>query len=104
VASTSEKQAFHVFNKKDHYKDWQFIYDPTSDRGGLIRGPYNGIPAFGGGTVPGAVTPSQMQAGSAGSSGFGQQSSPLQNQPASPFGSQQSSPPGNGGSPSTSGP
>jgi len=59
VASTSEKQAFHVFNKKDQYKDWEFIYDPTTDRGNLINGPYDGTLAIGGGQVPGAVAPGQ---------------------------------------------
>ncbi len=93
VASTSDKQSLHVFNDKDHYKDWEFIYDPSSDRGGLIRGPYNGPPTFGGGTVPGAVTPGQMQPGT---SPFGQtpvtQPSPFggpQPQTSSPFGTPQ---------------
>src|SRR6267142_1094670 len=40
VASTSQKESIRIYNKKDHYNDWQFIYDPTSDRGGLITGPY----------------------------------------------------------------
>jgi type II secretory pathway pseudopilin PulG len=88
VASTYEKQSLHVFNKKDHYNQWEFIYDPTSDRGGLIKGPYNGTPAFGGGQIPGAVTPAQMQPGAAGASPFG----------TSPFGSGTSNQPfGSGG-------
>ena len=29
VASTSEKQSFHVFNDGDHYKDWLFVYSPV---------------------------------------------------------------------------
>jgi len=80
VASTSEKESIRIYNKKDHYKDWQFIYDPTSDRGGLITGPYqpslqallpgqNGLPngmnptGFGGspasnqGSIPGMGSP-----------------------------------------------
>ncbi|HTA22790.1 MAG TPA: hypothetical protein VK763_04590 [Terriglobales bacterium] len=40
VASTSKDKSIRVFSKKDHYKDWQFIYDPTTDRGGLITTPY----------------------------------------------------------------
>ncbi len=40
VASTSEKQSVREFDSKDHYKDWLFVYDPTTDRGGLITGPY----------------------------------------------------------------
>lgn len=39
VVSTSEKETIRVFNKKNHYKDWQFIYDPSSDRGGLLNTP-----------------------------------------------------------------
>jgi type II secretory pathway pseudopilin PulG len=39
VASTSREKSIRVFNKKDHYYQWQFIYDPTSDRGGLLNGP-----------------------------------------------------------------
>ena len=40
VASTSKAKSIRVYNKKDHYNDWQFIYDPNSDRGGLIKTPY----------------------------------------------------------------
>jgi type II secretory pathway pseudopilin PulG len=43
VASISKDKSIRVFNKKDHYKDWQFIYDPTSDRGGLITTPYQTV-------------------------------------------------------------
>ena len=32
VASTSKDKTIREFNKKDHYNQWQFIYDPTSDR------------------------------------------------------------------------
>jgi hypothetical protein len=31
VASTSKKQSIKVLNKKDHYNDWEFVYDPTLD-------------------------------------------------------------------------
>lgn len=40
VASTSNEKTIREFNKKKRYKEWQFIYDPTSDRGGLITTPY----------------------------------------------------------------
>ena len=40
VASTSKAQTIREFNKKNHYNDWLFIYDPTSDRGGLLIGPW----------------------------------------------------------------
>jgi hypothetical protein len=39
VASISKEKSIRIFNKKDHYKDWYFIYDPAMDRGGLITGP-----------------------------------------------------------------
>jgi type II secretory pathway pseudopilin PulG len=39
VASISKKKTIRVFNKKEHYNEWQFIYDPTSDRGGLLTTP-----------------------------------------------------------------
>jgi type II secretory pathway pseudopilin PulG len=39
VASTSKAKSIRVFNKKDHYDQWQFIYDPSSDRGGLLTTP-----------------------------------------------------------------
>lgn len=39
VASTSKAKTIREFNHKNHYNDWQFIYDPTMDRGGLITTP-----------------------------------------------------------------
>ena len=39
VASTSKAQTIREFNHKNHYNQWQFIYDPTMDRGGLITTP-----------------------------------------------------------------
>jgi type II secretory pathway pseudopilin PulG len=39
VASTSKAQSIREFNHKNHYDKWQFIYDPTMDRGGLITTP-----------------------------------------------------------------
>jgi type II secretory pathway pseudopilin PulG len=39
VASTSKEKSIRIFNKKDHYNQWQFIYDPSSDRGGLLATP-----------------------------------------------------------------
>ena len=90
VASTSKKESIRSFGGKDHYNDWQFIYDPTMDRGGLITTPYqaqtvkaqnvNGVPGtqanpagnggqvtppsqfgFGGGAQPGGGGPNPMQ-------------------------------------------
>lgn len=55
VASSSEKQSLLEFNDKNHYNQWEFIYDPTMDRGALIKGPYvptqAGAAGFGGMTT-----------------------------------------------------
>ena len=40
VASLSGAETIRIYNKKNHYKDWLFIYDPSTDRGGLLTGPY----------------------------------------------------------------
>ncbi len=39
VASTSKDKTIREFNKKNHYNQWQFIYDPSTDRGGLLATP-----------------------------------------------------------------
>jgi type II secretory pathway pseudopilin PulG len=40
VASTSKAQSIREFDHKNHYNQWQFIYDPTMDRSnGLITTP-----------------------------------------------------------------
>ncbi|MGA7300779.1 MAG: hypothetical protein WBX10_10765 [Candidatus Sulfotelmatobacter sp.] len=39
VASTSKETTIREFNHKRKYNEWQFVYDPTSDTGGLIRTP-----------------------------------------------------------------
>jgi len=39
VTSFSKKKTIREFNKKNHYNKWQFIYDPSTDRGGLITTP-----------------------------------------------------------------
>lgn len=39
VASTSKKDTIRQFNKKRKYNEWQFVYDPTTDRGGLLMTP-----------------------------------------------------------------
>jgi type II secretory pathway pseudopilin PulG len=55
VASTSKDKTIREFNKKNKYNEWQFIYDPTSDRGGLLSTP-NQPPLQGAaGVVPGAA-------------------------------------------------
>jgi type II secretory pathway pseudopilin PulG len=62
VASTSHAASIREFNKKNHYNDWFFIYDPSLDRGGLIRGPAQPPLAGTGGSVVGpAANPAPNQ-------------------------------------------
>jgi type II secretory pathway pseudopilin PulG len=82
VASTNKKvKAIHEFNKKSHYTDWYFIYDPNSDRGGLLIGPWQPLTIQGGGIGQPIGAPGTGQQpggglgqgqGSFGQSGFGQ--------------------------------
>ena len=81
VASTSKDKTIRVFSKKDHYYQWQFIYDPATDRGGLLTTPNQ--PGLQGtvAAVPGAPgTPGAPGAagGVPGQPGFGQPSQPTQ--------------------------
>jgi type II secretory pathway pseudopilin PulG len=62
VASTSDQQSFHVFDSKDHYNEWQFIFVPALDHGGLPSRPYDGIPAFVAGQAPSAAPAGQKAA------------------------------------------
>ncbi|SRR6266498_4381309 len=39
VASVSKDSTIREFNKKNRYNQWQFIYDPSTDRGGLLMTP-----------------------------------------------------------------
>lgn len=92
VSSTSEKVSLKEFNNKNHYNQWEFIYDPTMDRGGLIQGPYVPTQAGAGGLVPGVpagMTPTTTPQGGFGANPLGQ---PMGTQ--SPFGQpQQQQPP-----------
>ncbi len=95
VASTSNDETVREFDDKNHYKDWQFIYDPSMDRGGLLTtpmqrnlksfgqnqqvAPANGTSGFGGATT--------------GPSNFGGAGQPMaQPQTAAPVQPQQQSP------------
>jgi len=81
VASNSKDTTIREFNKKRKYNEWQFVYDPTTDRGGLLmtpnqpplqlsQQPLNGQPGYG---QPGSSNP--------GGSPFGQPSSFGNNNP-----------------------
>jgi hypothetical protein len=82
VASTSKVESIREFNKKNHYNQWQFIYDPASDRGGLLSTPNQ--PAL----QVAAPVPQQAAPGSLGGN-FGAQG---QSTPAQPM--PQNQPPG----------
>jgi type II secretory pathway pseudopilin PulG len=75
VASTSKKTGLHEFNHKKKFSEWQFVYDPTMDRGGLIQTPYQpSLQGFGSAAGMGqGITPAG-QSGSSGQSSFGQSS------------------------------
>lgn len=69
VASSSKDKSIREFGDKyKHYNDWLFIYDPTSDRGGLLKGPV--VPttgARGGGMgTPAGTMATQSQGGPGG--------------------------------------
>jgi type II secretory pathway pseudopilin PulG len=107
VASFSRKETIREFNKKKKYNEWQFLYDPTLDRGGLITTPYQpSLQTFGGagqgnvqaGGATGTSSPgSQSSFGQSsfgsGQSGFGNNSNPGGSttpvQPATPSPQQQ---------------
>jgi type II secretory pathway pseudopilin PulG len=95
VASISKEKSIRVFNKKEHYYQWQFIYDPTTDTGGLLSTPNQpGLQSLGGGMqlgIPGQPGQPGMQ-----NSPFGNQSSPFGNQ-GSPFGAPSGNPMSPGG-------
>jgi type II secretory pathway pseudopilin PulG len=74
VASVSKDQTIREFNHKRKYNEWQFVYDPASDRGGIITGPYQPLTSGFGQNTPNVNGPSGGQYGNAngsGSPGFG---------------------------------
>jgi type II secretory pathway pseudopilin PulG len=80
VASTSPKKTIREFNKKNHYKDWQFVYDPSTDRGGMLTGPAQ--PPLAGSVAGGQAVPGQP----GGASAPGQQpATPTQQPGQNPF-------------------
>ena len=94
VASLSKDKTIREFNHKHKYNEWQFVYDPTTDRGGLILTPYqpalqvasqplNGQPGQAGGTN---TNGSSFGQSSFGQSSFGQQSSGFGNSQPTGFG------------------
>jgi type II secretory pathway pseudopilin PulG len=62
VVSASTAETIREFNNKNHYNDWLFVYDPASDRGGLLNGPLQpnlnrGLGGIGGNPIGGQVPP-----------------------------------------------
>lgn len=80
VASISKKKTIRIYNKKTKYNEWQFIYDPTADRGGLITTPYQTpLQNFGGQSLQPGQNGSQSGAsnspfGNSSGNSFGQSS------------------------------
>jgi len=76
VASKSKDKTIREFNKKNHYNDWQFIYDPNTDRGGLLNTPAQP-------SLQGPLQNTNGQPGQPAGTAFGgNQSSPFGNTPA----------------------
>ena len=88
VASTSKDHTIREFDKKKKYDEWQFVYDPTFDRGFLITTPYQpslqmqGMTNLNGQNVQGQPGSNGTNSGFGNS--FGNSSSPMQNNPTSP--------------------
>ena len=74
VASICKKDTIREFNKKKKYNEWQFVYDPTFDRGGIITTPYQ--PSLVSGNLgQNNLQPGSTTGSSSGQSPFGQSSS-----------------------------
>jgi type II secretory pathway pseudopilin PulG len=83
VSVPSQKQSLKEFQQKNHYNDWQFVYDPTLDatlRGGTGAGVAGGTPGATPGLNPGFQNPTNINGTSPG--GFGQ--SPMNPSPTAP--------------------
>ena len=78
VASTSKLETIREFNRKKKYSEWQFIYDPGTDRGGLPMTPYQPLQGFGAQTIPNLNGPQN------GNFGNGQPPAGMQNNPNLP--------------------
>lgn len=86
VASFSKNPTIREFDKKKKYSEWQFVYDPTMDRGLLITTPYQQQQAgFGMQATPnlnGQINgPNGTQNNNGFGNTFGSSPSPMQNNP-----------------------
>ena len=73
MASISKAESIRVYNKKNHYNEWLFAYNPQMDRGGLPRGPYEPTLQMLPGQLPGQQLNGQPGQPGLGQQGFGQQ-------------------------------
>ncbi|HEU5232511.1 MAG TPA: hypothetical protein VFU50_06600 [Terriglobales bacterium] len=67
VSIPSQKESMKEFQQKNHYNEWQFVYDPTMDptlRGGIGAGAATGVPGAIGAPLPGTNSPGFGQPGS----------------------------------------
>jgi type II secretory pathway pseudopilin PulG len=70
VASVNTQESIRVYNKKNHYNEWLFAYNPSMDRGGLPKGPYEpSLQAM----MPGQLGTQPGAQNGLGQQGFGQQ-------------------------------
>jgi len=89
VASLSKDRTIREYDHKTKYNEWQFVYDPTLDRGFLITTPYQPqLQMFGTGpaNVNGPNTSGQNGTSGGFSNTFGNSPSPMQNNPGSAAG------------------
>jgi type II secretory pathway pseudopilin PulG len=80
VASISKDKTIREFNHKYKYNEWQFVYDPMTDRGGLLMTPCQPLIQLsiiqpGQNGQPGSTSGSSFGQPSSGQSSFGQSSS-----------------------------
>jgi type II secretory pathway pseudopilin PulG len=85
VASKSKDKSIRIFNKKEHYNEWLFYYDPATDRGGLLVGPVQpGLNNIGGGGMLGSQPGGGLQGQSGLNGGLGGTPQPQQPQGPNP--------------------
>ncbi|MGO9088255.1 MAG: hypothetical protein ACLQBK_23840 [Candidatus Sulfotelmatobacter sp.] len=83
VASANKRTGYREFNHKKKYSEWQFVYDPGTDRGGLLMTPNQ--PAIQGFGQQGTQNLNGQNAGNpSGTGGFGSTFSGTQSSPNSP--------------------
>jgi len=85
VASLSKEKTIREYDKKKKYNEWQFVYDPTFERGFLITTPYQPQLQMGMQNTPnlnGQINGQQSGTSSGFGSAFGNQPSGMQNNPS----------------------